>query len=112
MSASNNAARVRRAIEAIWNRCQLEVADELFAPDYVNHGGLIPDLLHGPEAVKFSVAFYRRAFPDLRISIEELSTEGETVVLHWTARRRSVDGREGSTLTADQGLLTGITRSH
>lgn len=111
MSASNNAARVRRAIEAIWNRCELDVADELFAPDYVNHDGLIPDLIHGPEAVKFSVAFYRRAFPDLHISIEQLSTEGETVVLHWTAWRRSADRPSGGTLTADQRLLTGITRS-
>lgn len=111
MSDGDNAATVRRAIEAIWNRCEIDVADELFNPDYVNHYGLIPDLLHGPEAVKFSVAFYRRAFPDLHISIEQLSTEGETVVVHWTAWRRSADSPDGSPPASDQRLLTGITRS-
>jgi len=39
------------------------VADEVFSPDYTNHGGLIPDLVRGPEAIKISVALYRIAFP-------------------------------------------------
>jgi hypothetical protein len=42
---------VRWAIEAIWNRGDLDVADELFAADYVNHYGLIADLVFGPEPV-------------------------------------------------------------
>ena len=36
-----NQMLVRRAIDAIWNRGDLDVADALFAPDYINHGGLI-----------------------------------------------------------------------
>jgi len=44
MNSESNEARVRRAIEAIWNRGDLDVADELFAPDYVNHDGVISDL--------------------------------------------------------------------
>ena len=31
---------------------------------------------------------YRLAFPALHIAVEELSTQGETVVLHLTARER------------------------
>ena len=54
------------AVEAIWNRGALEAADALFAPDYVNHGGLIPDLVRGPEAIKVGVALYRTAFPGPR----------------------------------------------
>jgi hypothetical protein len=110
MSARDDEALVRRAVEAIWNRCELDVADELFAPDYVNHDGIIPDLIHGPEAIKISVVLYRRAFPDLHLTVDQLSSEGETVLMHWTARRRSP--RENSDPTADRGLLTGITRSH
>src|SRR5688500_6322882 len=72
VSAMNNEALVRRAIEAIWNRGELGVADDLFAHDYVNHDGLIPDLVRGPEAIKISVAFYRIAFPDFYITVEEL----------------------------------------
>ena len=65
MAEAQNAALVRRAVEEIWNRGQLDLADVLFAADYVNHAGLIPDLVRGPEAIKISVAFYRTAFPQL-----------------------------------------------
>lgn len=58
MSVSAHEAVVRRAIEAIWNRGDLDVADELFAADYVNHHGLISDLILGPEAI---TSYARRA---------------------------------------------------
>jgi len=106
----DNEALVRRAIEAIWNRGELVVADELFGPDYVNHDGLIPDLVRGPEAIKISVALYRIAFPDLHITVDEMSTDGETVVIHWTARRET-PGPAGSAVIPNQTLLTGMTRS-
>ena len=58
-----DAAGICRAIEAIWNGGDFTVADALFAPGYVNHGGLIRDLVRGPEALKVAVALYRAAFP-------------------------------------------------
>jgi predicted ester cyclase len=106
----DNEALVRRAIEAIWNRDELGVADDLFSHDYVNHDGLIPDLVRGPEAIKVSVALYRIAFPGFYITVEELSTDGEAVVIHWTARRKTPGSADGADI-ADQTLLTGITRS-
>ena len=86
MRAEQQVALVRRAVEAIWNRGELDVADVLFATDYVNHDGLITDLVHGPEAIKVSVALYRTAFPDLQLTVDDLTAEGDTVLLHWTAR--------------------------
>ncbi|GEM_PF-371721 len=106
MSAVRDRALVRTAVEAIWNRGDLDVADGLFSADYVNHGGLIPDLVRGPEAIKLSVALYRRAFPDLHLAIERLETEGETVVLEWIAR-----GAPPWAPLAEQGeTLSGVTR--
>jgi SnoaL-like polyketide cyclase len=107
---SNNDAVVRRVIDAIWNDGDLDVADELFAVDYVNHHGLIPDLVLGPESIKISVVLYRLAFPKLHITVDELSTHEDTVVLRWTALR-SCDRLKGSALTEAQRLATGITRS-
>jgi hypothetical protein len=48
-------------IEAIWVRGELKVADALFTHDYIHHGGLISDLIRGPEAIKLSVVLYRSA---------------------------------------------------
>jgi SnoaL-like polyketide cyclase len=92
MAEAHNAALVRRAVEEIWNRGDLAVADGLFAADYVNHAGLIPDLVRGPEAIKISVALYRIAFPDLQITIDALTTKRDAVVLRWTARRGTAPG--------------------
>ena len=111
MLSSENEAVVRRAIEAIWNRGDLDVADELFAPGYVNHDGLIADLAHGPEAIKISAAFYRLAFPGLCLVIEDLRTDANTVVLHWTARSRPGGRTAGSNLGSTEKSLKGITRS-
>jgi hypothetical protein len=106
----DNEAIVRRAIDAIWNRGELVVADELFDPQYVNHDGLIPDLVYGPEAIKISVAFYRTAFPDLNITVDDLKSEGETVVISWRASR-GMPGPADRAADADHTLLVGITRS-
>jgi predicted SnoaL-like aldol condensation-catalyzing enzyme len=77
---------IRMVIEEVWNQGALDRADIFFAPDYINHGGLIPDVVRGPEAIKFSVALYRLAFPALQIAIEDLAVDGEIATLRWTAR--------------------------
>ena len=101
---------VRRAVEEIWNRGDLGLADVLFAPAYVNHGGLIPDLVRGPEAIKASVALYRAAFPGFYITVEALTAAGEMVDLQWTARPAPVDGRHPAAPDSGGGMLRGATR--
>ena len=92
MAEAHNTVLVRRSVEEIWNRGELDVADVLFAADYINHAGLIADLVRGPEAIKISVAIYRIAFPDLHITIDALTAKRDAVLLRWTARRSTVPG--------------------
>jgi predicted SnoaL-like aldol condensation-catalyzing enzyme len=94
MAAEQNRRLVRQAIDEIWNGGHLELADRVFAPDYVNHGGLIPDLVHGPEAIKVSVVLYRKAFPRFQLAILDLLAQDETVSLRWAAHR--TPGRDTS----------------
>ena len=106
MDESQNAALVRRAVVEIWNRGKLDLADVLFAAAYVNHAGLIPDLLRGPEAIKISVAFYRTAFPNFQITMDELTAKRDAVVLRWSAR--SSAPRTGSAASAAVDTLRGV----
>jgi hypothetical protein len=106
MAEAQNAALVRRAVEEIWNRGKLDVADMLFAADYVNHAGLITDFVHGPEAIKISVAFYRTAFPNFYITMDELTEKRDAVLLRWTARSSAAPA--GSAASATQHSLKGI----
>lgn len=103
---------VRRVIDEIWNAGNLDLADELFAATYVNHGGLIPDVVKGPEGIKFSVALYRAAFPDLHISVDSLSGIDGSVQLYWTARSNLPDaGSDNAGVMNAKHAVTGETRS-
>ena len=106
MAEAHNVVLVRRVVEEIWNRGQLDVADVLFAADYINHAGLITNLVRGPEAIKFSVAFYRTAFPDLHITIDALTANRDAVLLRWTARSSAPPA--GPAAHATPGALAGI----
>jgi serine phosphatase RsbU (regulator of sigma subunit)/predicted ester cyclase len=79
MSAEENKAVVRRLIEEVYNRGNLDIADELLAPDYVDHTWP-PGKYAGREGLKRSVAKQRAASSDLHINIEEQIAEGDKVV--------------------------------
>ena len=102
---------IRRAVEEIWNDQQLAVADDLFAANYRNHGGLITDLVEGPEAIKTSVVLYRRAFPDLYLSVEHLTSAEGMTVLHWRAHTSQPAASTEAMPTASTDGFAGIFRA-
>ena len=110
MVSARLASLIHRVIDEIWNAGDLDLADELFGARYVNHGGLIPDLVPGPEGVKFSVALYRTAFPDLHLCADDLRPSGGMVRLRWTVRSTPRSGASGSASAVRAGSLTGATR--
>src|ERR1700674_3161656 len=102
-------ALVQRVIDEIWNAGQNDLADDLFAVTYVNHGGLVSDLVQGPEGIKVGVALFRAAFPDLHISVDSLSAIEGIVQLHWTAMPDSRGGPADA--VSARHSLTGETKS-
>jgi steroid delta-isomerase-like uncharacterized protein len=76
---------VRRSFEELFTEGKLEVADDVFAADYVGHDPAMPRDIHGPEEFKNFVRLYRTAFPDLRLVVEEQVAEGDLVVTRFTA---------------------------
>jgi hypothetical protein len=107
MSTGDGAALVRRAVEEIWNRGDLDLGDALFAPSYVSHEGAVADLVRGPEAIKISVALYRTAFPALHVTIEDLVAAGDRVALRWTTRVEAPPAEAGG--DDARGTVTGLT---
>ncbi len=75
----DNKALVRRFTEEVANQGNLDVADELLAPEFVDHD-VIPGKVGGIEDVKRWIAERRASFSDLHFSIEEQIAEGEKVV--------------------------------
>jgi steroid delta-isomerase-like uncharacterized protein len=84
VSTEENKALARRVLEEMFNKGNLDVADELLATDYVDHDPAMPEDIHGPEGFKEYVGAYRSAFSDLHLEIEEQIAEGDLVTTRWT----------------------------
>ena len=82
MSAENKAL-VARWFEEVWNKGRSDAIDEMFAADGVAHG-LGPDVC-GPDGFKAFHATFRQAFPDVRVSVDEMVADGDTVAYRLTA---------------------------
>jgi predicted SnoaL-like aldol condensation-catalyzing enzyme len=80
MSTEENKALARRVLEEMFNKGNLDLADEVFAPDYVDHDPAMPEDIRGPEGFKEYVSMFRTAFPDLHLEIEDQVAEGDKVV--------------------------------
>ena len=85
MSLDENKALVRRFYEEVWGKGNVDVAEEVFASDYVRHDLRPTTTAPGPEGQKQIAAALRAAFPDLRFDIEIVLGEGEYVAARWTA---------------------------
>ena len=86
MSAEANKEVLRVYVETIFNQQQVDRAEELVAPDYVDHAAL-PGQAPGLAGAKQKWAMYLAGLPDLRVTIEELVAEGDKVAV-----RRSYAG--------------------
>jgi predicted ester cyclase len=85
MPVQENKDLIRRFYEEVWDRGNLDVCDEVFAPDYVRHDFRSTEPVPGPEGQKQIAADFRAAFPDLHFVVDLLVAENDYVVGRWTA---------------------------
>ncbi len=74
---------VRRSVDELWNAGDVAVAFELYAERFVAYDPFVPDQPFGPEGVARLVTLYREAFPDLRVSIEDVIVDGHRGAARW-----------------------------
>jgi predicted ester cyclase len=80
MVPEDNKRLVRRALEEIYTKGDLELADELVHPDFMDHEPAHAPQPTGPESVKQTVRHLRSAFGELRFAVEDEIAEGDRVV--------------------------------
>ncbi len=71
----------RRLIDEGFNKGNLSVVDELVAPNAREHQRGAED---GPEGAKKTITYLRSAFPDFKITIDEVVVSGDTI---WVRQR-------------------------
>ena len=79
---SEQQALVERMFNEIINAGNLDVADELFASDFVDHGPM--GEMRGLDAFKELVAMWRAAVPDVHCTVENFFESGDMVA--WNVR--------------------------
>ncbi len=109
MSAEENKAIARRADEELFDRGNLDVADELFAPNFVYHDPASGEDWRGPESVKQYATMLRAAFPDLRYTVEDQIAEGDKVATRYTASGTHRGELMGIAPTGNRVEITGIS---
>ena len=97
MSAQENKTLVRREQQELWNHTgDLDAAQELFAAGQA-------------EATKQGAANFRRGFPDLISTIEDLIAEGDKVVGRWRSRATHQGEYMGIPPTGKEVKFTGTS---
>ncbi|HLG62792.1 MAG TPA: ester cyclase [Ktedonosporobacter sp.] len=82
-----NKAIIRRLFDEALNQERLELLDELFSADFIDHS--TPQQRPRPEGVRDFFIEVRSHFPDIQVTIEDMIAEGNRVVAR-TAWRSSV----------------------
>src|SRR6266851_2369326 len=94
MSTEQNKQLVLHWREEIWNKRNLNIIDELHAPDYVGHYRGVPGPIRGREALKQVFAAYLAAF-DIQVTPQFLIAEGDMVVVYDTNRVKHTGAFQG-----------------
>ena len=101
-----NKAVARRVFDEIFNQGKFQVAHEIYAPDFVNHG------------VKSSVGLkedqdaargWKDAFPDLKMVVVLTVAEGDLVTVVWTGSGTNTGQGNGLPATGKKFEARGIT---
>jgi steroid delta-isomerase-like uncharacterized protein len=88
MASRDTVAIHKRIFEEGFNQHNMSMVDELISPDYVNYD--MPAPAPGREGFKQVMGAFFSAFPDMKVTIEGVVAEGDTVasrgVVHGTHR--------------------------
>ena len=110
MSTEENKALTRRFWEEVFNGRNLDLIDELCAPNFVEHGTGNEE--SNAEGLKQILSMWFNAFPDLHITIDDLLAEGDRCVTRWTGRGTHKGELMGIPPTGKQVTMMGISIDH
>ena len=109
MSTEDNKNLYRRYIEEAFNGGRVELLEQFLAPSYVFHDAP-PNVAPGIEGVRQTIRMFHGAFPDLKITLEEMVAEGDLVCARATTRgTHSGQPMMGIAATGKKFVMRGMT---
>ncbi len=83
-SATEAMAALAERARTIWNEGDLELIDDLVAPDFVRHVVDISEDIVGSTGFGEAVVAFRTQFPDFQVRFDEVIVAGDRLVIRWT----------------------------
>jgi steroid delta-isomerase-like uncharacterized protein len=103
---AKNKATAARVFEEIFNQGKFQVADEIYAPDFVNHG------LHRDATLQEdqnAVHAEKKALPDLKMTVSLMTAKDDLVTVVWILRGTHTGWGLGLPPTGARIEVRGIT---
>jgi steroid delta-isomerase-like uncharacterized protein len=101
-----NKAVAQRVFDEIFNQGKYDAANEIYAPDFVNHG-FSTDI--GLKEDQAAARGWREAIPDIKVTVKMMMAEGDLVTVLWTAEGTNTGQGNGLPATGKKVKGRGIT---
>ena len=88
MSTLQNKQLVEQMFSDVMNNRRFDRISDIIAPNYMNHSMPMPQ--PGPEGMAAILKMFEDGFPDMKITLDTVIAEGETVATrgYWTGTHR------------------------
>ena len=106
--SEQNKILARRFYDEILNGRKMDVADEILSADYIDHSATAP----GSENFKTYFAMITSAFPDIKVTVEDLFTDEDKVAARLTVHGTQLGSFRGFPPTGIQATWAGIDILH
>lgn len=109
MSAQRNLALMRRLFREVWNEGKLGTINELLEDDaeITGPGGADTRIRGRANFIAF-IERTRRAFPDVKVTVEDAFGNGNRVVVRWSANMTQQEDRMGMPTSSKPIRITGM----
>ena len=81
--SEENKALIARAYDQVFNSGNIDALGEIASPDIVDHSAL-PGSPPGLDGAKQAIEMFLTAFPDLKMTVEDMIAEGDKVAVRLT----------------------------
>lgn len=111
MSPETNKAIVRRMFEQVWNERRVDLIEEFYTEDVVQHIVGISSK-SGLESLRETASMILDAYPNLKHAIDDEIADGDKVVNRWTMTNTPPGELNGIPAAGVQVIQSGVTIFH
>ncbi len=104
----DNITIARRSIEEVWNQRNLAAIPQLFASNHVHHDPNTMEIAPGHDGLRQLVNLYTSAFPDVKLTIQDIFDRDDRVTIRWSARGTHRGELRGIAPTGKEINTTGV----